>query len=122
MTTTGVPASGTSVAHPPQPEALLTHLDFVRRLARSLLAEQADDVAQETWLASLRRPSRAPGTTGTGSRSTARNAARVLRERRCAERSPSTSSRATRRARTTLKVIDVAPGENRELTLRLPAK
>jgi len=41
-------------------DALLRHGDFVRRLARSLVAEAdlAEDVAQETWLAALRRPPR----------------------------------------------------------------
>jgi len=39
-------------------DALLRHGDFVRRLARSLVADAdlAEDVAQETWLAALRRP------------------------------------------------------------------
>ncbi len=41
-------------------DALLRHGDFVRRLARSLVADTdlAEDVAQETWLAALRRPPR----------------------------------------------------------------
>jgi RNA polymerase sigma factor (sigma-70 family) len=44
-------------------EALLEHADWVRRLARSLVADpaRAEDVAQETWLAALRSP---PAETG----------------------------------------------------------
>lgn len=40
------------------PEALLTHGDFVRSLARSLIHDpnRADDVEQETWLAAVRHP------------------------------------------------------------------
>jgi RNA polymerase sigma-70 factor (ECF subfamily) len=39
-------------------ETLLTHRDWVRRLARSLVRDEAsvDDVEQRTWLAALRRP------------------------------------------------------------------
>ena len=39
-------------------ETLLTHRDWVRRLARSLVRDEptADDVEQQTWLAALRRP------------------------------------------------------------------
>ncbi len=42
----------------PTLDALLRHDPFVRRLARSLLtdADAADDLAQETWLAAIRRP------------------------------------------------------------------
>ena len=38
-------------------EALLTHADFVRAIARSLILDQnaQDDVVQETWLAALQR-------------------------------------------------------------------
>ncbi|HKB17191.1 MAG TPA: sigma-70 family RNA polymerase sigma factor, partial [Planctomycetota bacterium] len=44
------------------PETLLTHGDFVRALARSLLDEhRAEDVVQQTWVAALERPPRAPG-------------------------------------------------------------
>ncbi|MCI0586836.1 MAG: sigma-70 family RNA polymerase sigma factor [Planctomycetes bacterium] len=44
------------------PETLLTHGDFVRALARALLDEhRAEDVVQQTWLAALERPPRAPG-------------------------------------------------------------
>ncbi|MCZ6597602.1 MAG: sigma-70 family RNA polymerase sigma factor [Planctomycetota bacterium] len=43
------------------PELLLTHADFVRRLARSLLfdADAAEDAVQGTWVAALETP---PGT------------------------------------------------------------
>jgi RNA polymerase sigma factor (sigma-70 family) len=49
------------------PELLLAHQDFVRVLARSLVADahDAEDVAQETWLRVLRRgkePTRTPRT------------------------------------------------------------
>ncbi len=42
----------------PSISALLEHEDFVRRLALSLAADPAfaDDLAQDTWLAALRRP------------------------------------------------------------------
>jgi RNA polymerase sigma-70 factor (ECF subfamily) len=41
-----------------RPEELLAHGEWVRRLARSLVAgeDRADDVAQETWLHALRAP------------------------------------------------------------------
>ncbi|HKB14721.1 MAG TPA: sigma-70 family RNA polymerase sigma factor, partial [Planctomycetota bacterium] len=43
-----------------QPETLLEHGPFVRRIARSLLFDEhrVDDVVQETWLAALERPPR----------------------------------------------------------------
>jgi len=42
----------------PQPEVLLGHAAFVRRVARGLLRDEAqvDDVLQQTWLAALTRP------------------------------------------------------------------
>lgn len=45
-------------ADPSALESLLQHEDFIRRLARSLLVDEhaAEDVAQETWLAAIRRP------------------------------------------------------------------
>src|SRR5215831_8916681 len=45
-------------------ETLLTHRDWVRRLARSLVRDEssADDVEQRAWLAALRRPPRDAGT------------------------------------------------------------
>ncbi|HEX6886003.1 MAG TPA: sigma-70 family RNA polymerase sigma factor [Planctomycetota bacterium] len=47
----------------PGPEALLGQADFVRALARSLLADPgaADDVAQEAFVACLERPPAQPG-------------------------------------------------------------
>ncbi len=41
-----------------KPEDFLAHADFVRGLARSLIADasRADDVVQETWIAAFRRP------------------------------------------------------------------
>ncbi|MCI0585284.1 MAG: sigma-70 family RNA polymerase sigma factor [Planctomycetes bacterium] len=45
---------------PPDPQALLAHADFVRALARTLVhdAARADDLAQETWVATLEHPPR----------------------------------------------------------------
>ncbi len=47
-------------AERPGPEALLAHGEFVRALARRLVGDgdTADDLAQEAWLAALRRPPR----------------------------------------------------------------
>lgn len=44
------------------PELLLTHLEWVRALVRSLIADAhlAEDIAQETMLAALRRPPESP--------------------------------------------------------------
>ena len=43
---------------PPSPDELLRYAAWTRRLARSLVANDAlaDDIAQETWLSALRRP------------------------------------------------------------------
>jgi RNA polymerase sigma-70 factor (ECF subfamily) len=43
---------------PPTPESLLEHLEWVRRLARGLVADPnaADDLVQEAWLSAARRP------------------------------------------------------------------
>src|SRR5262245_10594819 len=48
----------TSADAPVPMSTLLTHRDWVRRLARSLVHDDAtaDDVAQGAWLAALRRP------------------------------------------------------------------
>ncbi len=48
--------------HPP-PEALLSHSQWLRRLALRLAADEAtaDDLLQDTWLAALRKPPRAEG-------------------------------------------------------------
>lgn len=35
---------------------LLAHATWLRRLARSLVREGADDLVQDTWVAALRRP------------------------------------------------------------------
>jgi RNA polymerase sigma-70 factor (ECF subfamily) len=50
-------------AHEISPEALLRHADFLRGLARHLVwqFDGAEDVVQETWLASLEHPPRGPG-------------------------------------------------------------
>ncbi|MBI1853949.1 MAG: sigma-70 family RNA polymerase sigma factor, partial [Planctomycetes bacterium] len=47
------------MSHPlPDLDALLAHGDFVRALARSLVADpdRADDIVQQTWMASIERP------------------------------------------------------------------
>src|SRR5262249_58694164 len=48
---------------PPDPEELLGHAAWLRRLALSLVgpAGGADDLVQDTWLAALRRPPARPG-------------------------------------------------------------
>ncbi len=50
-----------SAPYSDHPEELLSHADFVRGLARSLIRDdsRAEDVAQETWLAALNMPERA---------------------------------------------------------------
>lgn len=47
-------------AHPQDPQALLAHMEWARRLARRLVtdAHDAEDVAQEAWLAAARHPPR----------------------------------------------------------------
>src|SRR5262245_43705709 len=62
------------------PELLLTQTDFVRALARSLLADPhaADDVAQDTLVAALERPPRAAGGLRAWLSSVARNGALQL--------------------------------------------
>src|SRR5262245_34472845 len=60
--------------------ALLAHGDFVRSLARSLVADpdRADDVVQQTWLASVNHPPRAGTPPRSWLASVVRNAARRL--------------------------------------------
>ena len=43
---------------PPEIDALLAEDRWIRRMARSLVADShlADDLAQEAWLAALKRP------------------------------------------------------------------
>ena len=41
---------------PVDPSELLAHATWLRRLARSLVHEGADDLVQDTWVAALRRP------------------------------------------------------------------
>ncbi len=78
---------------PSGPEALLAHADFVRALARSLLFEEADaeDVAQEAWLVSLRARPREIRRPRAWLATVVRNLARDLwrRERRRAVREES---------------------------------
>jgi RNA polymerase sigma factor (sigma-70 family) len=52
-----------SARSPVSIDELLAHADWVRGLARALVADEAsaDDVAQETWLAAIERPPRSAG-------------------------------------------------------------
>src|SRR5687768_16978368 len=61
-------------------EALLRHRDWVRALARRLVAEEnaADDVEQQTWLEALERPPRLATSPRGWLGTVARNAARKL--------------------------------------------
>ena len=74
------------------PEALLSHLDFVRGVAKSLLFDdhEVDDVVQQTWLQAVRRPPRKPGALrswlGSVARNLARNARRDQGRRRTRQR------------------------------------
>ncbi|MCI0340607.1 MAG: sigma-70 family RNA polymerase sigma factor [Planctomycetales bacterium] len=63
---------------PTQPEALLSHADFVRGLARSLLADEgtAEDVAQDALVAALERPPEERGRTRGWFAAVVRNLAR----------------------------------------------
>jgi len=65
---------------PTTPEALLAQVEWVRRLARTLVTgdERAADVAQETWLAALQRPPAHERNLRGWLTSVARNAARKL--------------------------------------------
>ena len=58
--------------------AALEHLDWVRALARSLVRDPglADDIAQETWLAALRKPASGTGISRGWLASVVRNAVR----------------------------------------------
>src|SRR5262245_3764586 len=62
----------------PTTEALLTHVEWVRRLARLLVANvhDADDVEQETWRQALERPPRTSTSLGRWFAAVARNVAR----------------------------------------------
>ena len=62
-----------------KPESLLAHADFVRALARRLVLDehQAEDVAQETWLAALEKPPRAVGAVRSWLATVTRNFARL---------------------------------------------
>jgi RNA polymerase sigma factor (sigma-70 family) len=94
-------------------DSLLAHDDFVRALARSLVADAsaADDLAQETWLAALRRPPVA----GTSPRSwlatVVRNVARRIER-----------SRARRDARERLRTAAVQLPSTREVVEREAAR
>ncbi|MCC6408490.1 MAG: sigma-70 family RNA polymerase sigma factor [Planctomycetes bacterium] len=65
-------------------EALLEHSDWVRALARTLVADsaQAEDVAQEAWLAALRHPPRDASNPRGWLATVVRNAARKLARER----------------------------------------
>ncbi|MBI3845534.1 MAG: sigma-70 family RNA polymerase sigma factor, partial [Planctomycetes bacterium] len=75
------------------PEVLLTHGDFVRAIARQLLADEArvDDAVQETWVAALEHPPRTATNVRGWLAAIARNVVRVAsrgeRRRRMREES-----------------------------------
>jgi RNA polymerase sigma-70 factor (ECF subfamily) len=62
----------------PSIDAILSHQDFVLRLARGLTADRttAEDLAQEAWLQYLRRPPRAAAAIGSWLTQVVRNGAR----------------------------------------------
>ena len=63
----------------PNPEALLQHADFLRGLARGLLAgADADDVEQETWLRALEKGPRHDANLKGWLATVARNSARIM--------------------------------------------
>ena len=107
-------------------EALLTHIDWVRRLAASLVrdANQADDIAQETWLSALEHPPRSAENLRAWIGKLARNAARQMRRgetrrqrRECEAASPASaasSDAALERAELQRKIV------NAVLNLREP--
>lgn len=59
------------------PSDLLTHANWLRQLARSLVREGADDLVQETWVAALRHPPRSEGSARPWLRRVLTNAARL---------------------------------------------
>jgi len=61
-----------------EPETLLAHSEWVRRLARRMLEDEslAEDVVQETWVATLARPTRGVDDLGAWMSGVARNLAR----------------------------------------------
>lgn len=70
----------------PHPEDLLTHLDFVRGLARGLVADGADDLVQDTYVTALqselRRPAQVRGWLAIIVRNLTRNMRRSQSRRR----------------------------------------
>src|SRR5262245_12950464 len=58
---------------------LLANSEWLRRLARSLVRDdaQADDLVQETWMAALTHPPRQPGTARPWLRTILRNVVRM---------------------------------------------
>jgi RNA polymerase sigma factor (sigma-70 family) len=109
-------------AFPLSPRALIEHQDFVRALSQSLVRDEhtADDVAQETWVAYLKRPPASRkslrGWFATVARNHVRNSARESTRRtareQVASRSEVDDSEVELRERIALqqKVVDAVMG------------
>ncbi|MEW6073207.1 MAG: sigma-70 family RNA polymerase sigma factor [Planctomycetota bacterium] len=67
----------------PDPESLLANLDWVRAIARGLVADShlAEDLSQDVWLAALRRPPREGGSVRGWLAAVAQNLVRQRRRR-----------------------------------------
>ncbi len=66
--------------HSIEPDTLLAHHEWMRRLARRLVLDdaEADDVVQEAWLRATERPPREAGALRAWLATVVRNAARQL--------------------------------------------
>jgi RNA polymerase sigma-70 factor (ECF subfamily) len=62
---------------PVDPSELLTHATWLRRLGRTLVHEDADDLVQDTWVAALRRPPDGEGSVRPWLRTVLTNVARL---------------------------------------------
>jgi DNA-directed RNA polymerase specialized sigma24 family protein len=101
----------------PHIEALLAHADWVRALARSLVADpaHAEDVAQEAWLAALRSPPAGRLQSARLARGRRAQRGAQARSRRSArERSASSPPRAARRCPSAAELVEAA-AQQREL-------
>jgi RNA polymerase sigma-70 factor (ECF subfamily) len=88
-------------------ETLLSHRDWVRRLARSLVRDEssADDVEQRTWLAALRRPPRDAETSRAWLGRVVRNLATDARRARVRRESHEATAARPEGARSTADVV-----------------